>query len=189
MRIISGTWKGKSIKVPNEGTRPSTDRTRQALFNMLQHVIEDATVLDLYAGSGALSLECLSRGATKAVAVDTDRIACMTIKQNARALGCETISVLQRPVLDHLAKGARYDTFSLVFADPPYENDFSTSELKKVLTHENLESLLSPEAFFIAESPKEISPKELESLPDYWKVIAQRSYGKSFITILKRTSE
>ena len=189
MRIIAGKWKGKTIKVPCDGTRPSTDRTRQAIFSLLQNVTEGAVVLDLFAGSGALALESLSRGASEAVAVESDRSACHVIQSNANSLGCGQLKILQRSVIEFLRKGTPQVKFSLVFADPPYENEFQGSLLQQTIEHPNLTKHLSADALFIAESPKTLSPAELDTLPDYWNVVAQRNYGKSHLTILRHTLE
>ena len=134
MRIISGIWKGKTILSPSEGTRPSTDRTRQALFSILQNVTEGASVLDLFAGSGSLGFESLSRGAKKVVAVENDRISCRVINKNSRSLKAENYDLLQRDVLSYLDSPTA-QKFDLIFADPPYEKDFSDSLLLAVLSH------------------------------------------------------
>ena len=182
MRIISGIWKGQPINSPSVGTRPSTDRTRQALFNILQHVVKDAHVLDLFAGSGGLSLECLSRGASSATAVELDKASCQVIEKNARSLKAKNYTVLQRDVLSFLQQPST-QKFNLVFADPPYENDFSSSLLLEVLSHEALLQRLAPESYFIAESPQNLVKTGL--IPPHWEVITKRKYGKCHITILQ----
>lgn len=187
MRIIAGQWKGKSLVVPREGTRPSTDRTRQALFSILQNVTEGAQVLDLYAGSGALALECLSRGARSAVAVDSERVACSLMQRSSRALGTSSLTVTQSEVLPFLTR-SKGQAFDLVFADPPYERDFSGSQLQQALCHPNLPSLLAPEALFIAESPRPLTENELSELPAYWELLKARKYGKSSITVFRHTT-
>ena len=184
MRIISGIWKGKTITVPQEGTRPSMDRTRQALFNMLQHVVEGANVLDLYAGSGALALESLSRGATVATCVENDKNAVRVIQQNASSLGCSTLQATQLEVEKFLST-TKQANISLIFADPPYEKNFLDSQLFQALNHEALPDLMKENALFIAESPKKLSESDLKTLPGYWTVLTQRKYGKSFITVFE----
>jgi 16S rRNA (guanine966-N2)-methyltransferase len=122
VRIIAGTHRGRRIAAPKGvHTRPTGDRVREALFNIVGPV-EDASVLDLYAGSGALGLEALSRGARRCVFVEKDAAACRVIKANLEALGFTGALVLQRDALavvgEERAAGRRYE---LVLLDPPYD--------------------------------------------------------------------
>ncbi|AIJ21651.1 16S rRNA (guanine(966)-N(2))-methyltransferase RsmD [Amycolatopsis methanolica] len=119
-RIVAGAASGRRLKVPAQGTRPTSERVREALFNALEAAGEltDARVLDLYAGSGALGLEALSRGAADAVFVESDRRAVQVLKANVTALGLGG-SVRSGPVETVLAQPAD-EPFHLVLADPPY---------------------------------------------------------------------
>ncbi|MFJ8819132.1 16S rRNA (guanine(966)-N(2))-methyltransferase RsmD [Amycolatopsis thermoflava] len=119
-RIVAGAASGRRLKVPAQGTRPTSERVREALFNALEAAGEltDARVLDLYAGSGALGLEALSRGAADAVFVESDRRAVQVLKANVSALGLGG-SVRSGPVETVLAQPAD-EPFHLVLADPPY---------------------------------------------------------------------
>jgi 16S rRNA (guanine966-N2)-methyltransferase len=122
MRIIGGTHRGRRIAAPKgEHTRPTGDRVREALFNLVGPV-DGASVLDLYAGSGALGLEALSRGARRCVFVESDGAACRVIRANLETLGLTGALVLQRDALgvlrDERAAGRRHD---LVLLDPPYD--------------------------------------------------------------------
>ena len=122
MRIIGGTHRGRRIAAPKGAdTRPTGDRVREALFNLVGPV-DGASVLDLYAGSGALGLEALSRGARRCLFVETDGVACGAIKANLENLGLTGGLVLRRDVAavlrDERAAGRRHD---LVLVDPPYE--------------------------------------------------------------------
>jgi 16S rRNA (guanine966-N2)-methyltransferase len=122
MRIIAGTHRGRRIAAPKGvHTRPTGDRVREALFNIVGPV-ENASVLDLYAGSGALGLEALSRGARRCVFVEKDAAACRAIKGNLEALGFTGALVLQRDALavvsEERSAGRRHD---LVLLDPPYD--------------------------------------------------------------------
>ena len=123
MRIIAGTARGRKIEAPEgKNTRPTLDRVRENLFNSLQMNIRDSRVLDLFAGSGALSIEALSRGAESATLVDSDRNASRIQKKNLEALGfADRAEVLLRDWKQAAAElareGRRYD---LVFLDPPY---------------------------------------------------------------------
>jgi len=118
VRIIAGSRKGHSIAAPKGlDTRPTSDRTREAVFNIVAPWVEDADVLDLFAGSGAMGLEALSRGAVRAVFVESDRDACRTIERNLDKLGLRG-EVRCADVLTAIATERR--RFDLVFCDPPY---------------------------------------------------------------------
>ena len=124
MRIIAGSARGRPLKGPRDARviRPTADRVRESLFNVLGQWMDGLSVLDLYAGTGALGLEALSRGASSLVMVDRDREALSLCRENSTALGfADRVRVVDRPVADAVAalsaEGARFD---LVFADPPY---------------------------------------------------------------------
>ncbi|WP_342319649.1 RsmD family RNA methyltransferase [Corynebacterium mayonis] len=121
-RIISGEARGRKIKVPPEGTRPTSDRAREGLFSSLQarFGIVDHVVLDLFAGSGALGLEAASRGAAEVVLVDIDPKAVEVITFNAGVVGHPNVKVEKLKASTYLA-GAPRRHFSMVLADPPYE--------------------------------------------------------------------
>ena len=123
MRIIAGEARGRTLVAPaGQNTRPTQDYVRESLFNILNAWVMDARVLDLFAGTGALSLECISRGAESAVMVDMDRAACVAIKKNIEAVRCgERCRLIQkdyRVAIDLLSRESA--TFDLVFLDPPY---------------------------------------------------------------------
>jgi 16S rRNA (guanine966-N2)-methyltransferase len=119
MRIIAGSRKGHRIEAPKgRGTRPTGDRVREAAFNLIGPV-DGASVLDLYAGSGAMGLEALSRGAASAVFVEADRDACRAIERNLDKLRLTGATILCRDVLQALATERR--KYDLVLLDPPYE--------------------------------------------------------------------
>lgn len=124
VRIIAGEFRSRMLVAPKgTATRPTMDRAREALFNVLANVIDfdGAWVLDLYAGSGALAFEALSRGAASATLVDSNRKAIEAIKANARTLGVEErVSTRQQDVHAFLERRGD-ETFNLIFADPPYE--------------------------------------------------------------------
>jgi 16S rRNA (guanine966-N2)-methyltransferase len=121
MRIIAGEHRGTRIFAPKgEETRPTSDRVREAAFNLIGPV-DEAAVLDLFAGSGAMGLEALSRGAATVVFVETDREACRTIDRNIEKLGVAGATVLQRDVFQVLAAERRI--YDLILCDPPYGFD------------------------------------------------------------------
>lgn len=131
-RIIGGVAGGRRLTVPPRGTRPTTDRVRESLFNILTARLDltGVAVLDLYAGSGALGLEALSRGAASAVFVESDQRSASVIARNIKALGLTGAQVRRGPVAPVLAAGAT-NPVDLVLADPPY--DVAAAEVEAVL--------------------------------------------------------
>jgi 16S rRNA (guanine966-N2)-methyltransferase len=128
MRIIAGRWRGHTIAAPDSGaTRPTTDRVREAWMSMMQPVIPDARVLDLFAGSGGLGLEALSRGARHATFVEKSGRALKTLRSNIRKLGAESeTTVVRGDALEFIEKVAPGD-YDLVLADPPYDSGAAES--------------------------------------------------------------
>ncbi|MDO5627557.1 MAG: 16S rRNA (guanine(966)-N(2))-methyltransferase RsmD [Mobilicoccus sp.] len=151
-RIIAGTHGGRRLATPTgSSTRPTTDRVREAVFSRLEHlgVIEGARVLDLYAGSGALGLEALSRGARSAQLVEMAASAARVARRNVADLGVDA-EVVHAPVVRHLqllAERAEAEPVDLVLADPPY--DLAEDDLAEALTL--LVPLLHPDAVVVVE--------------------------------------
>ncbi|WJZ02481.1 16S rRNA (guanine(966)-N(2))-methyltransferase RsmD [Corynebacterium freiburgense] len=121
-RIISGEARGRKIKVPPEGTRPTSDRAREGLFSSLQvrFGFQGAKVLDLFSGSGALGLEAASRGAEAVVLVENDRKAVEVIRHNVGVVKHPNVSIVEQKASTYLASAPR-NYFTMVLADPPYE--------------------------------------------------------------------
>lgn len=137
-RIISGTARGRTLKVPPSGTRPTSDRVRESIFNSLQHRLgnwHELRVLDLYAGSGALAFEALSRGAAHATVVEKAQVAVTAIKTNATNLALP-VTVVRRDVGAFLNDYAG-PAFDVVFVDPPYEqpSEAMSTLLEQLLEH------------------------------------------------------
>jgi 16S rRNA (guanine966-N2)-methyltransferase len=174
VRVIAGRYGGRTLKAPpGQNTRPTSDRVREALFSILGARIEDARVLDLFAGSGALGLEALSRGAGSATFVDDAPAAMRAIKANLQALGAdaETRRMDALRFLAHASEtGAQYD---LIFLDPPYRQ---AERLARPLS-EGLPAVLAPGAVAVAESDRR-APLALE-LPLH----DERRYGDTLIRI------
>lgn len=124
MRIVAGLAKGRRLAAPASGTRPTSDQAREGLFNTLaaSMSLDGARVLDLYAGTGAVGLEALSRGAAEAVFVESRRAALDVLRRNVATVGLPGARVVARPVAAFLDT-APDEPFDLVFADPPYELD------------------------------------------------------------------
>ena len=157
MRIIAGSRKGARIFAPKGlDTRPTADRVREAAFNLLgPGAAEDATVLDLFAGSGAMGLEALSRGAVHATFVENHREACRTIVRNLDKLGLDTATVLCQEVLTALRADARQGTrYDLVLVDPPYG---SFSLQNAMIRH--LPDVLAPEGTLLVETAADEEPE------------------------------
>ena len=157
MRIIAGSRKGARIFAPKGlDTRPTADRVREAAFNLLgPGAAEDAEVLDLFAGSGAMGLEALSRGPTHATFVESDREACRTINRNLDKLGLDGATVLCQDALTALRTGARQGTrYDLVLLDPPYKR-FSSLQ-KAMIRH--LPEILAAGGTLLVETAAEEEP-------------------------------
>jgi 16S rRNA (guanine966-N2)-methyltransferase len=126
MRIIAGKFKGTSLEAPKGlATRPTSDRVRQALFNVLEHGpaqfdVEGARVLDLFAGTGALALEALSRGARYAILIEDDATARAVIRRNIEALSLTGVTKIWRRDATDLGEAGTLQPFDLIFCDPPY---------------------------------------------------------------------
>src|SRR5438874_11154314 len=151
MRIIAGARKGARIFAPKgRETRPTGDRVREAAFNLIgPGVIDDAKVLDLFAGSGAMGLEALSRGAAHATFVESDREACRTINRNLDKLGLDGATVLRQDALTALRTDARAGTsYDLVLVDPPYRR---FSSLQNALI-EHLPEVVAPGGTLLVET-------------------------------------
>ena len=172
MRIISGTHRGHRISAPKgRDTRPTSDRVRENAFNLIGPV-DDADVLDLFAGSGALGLEALSRGASSATFVESDREACRTINANLEKLqlrGAVLCSDVIRAVL-----GERR-TYDLVLCDPPY--DYDRSRLLPQLGR-----LVSDDGVLVYESSGREDPPEVPGLEQR----TSRKYGSARLTLFQR---
>ncbi len=173
MRIIAGTHGGRELIAPKgRATRPTSDRVREALFSILGDV-RDLRVLDLFAGSGALAIEALSRGAAQATLVDSAAPAVATIRRNLEALGLDA-EVVRQPALRFLEAASRdARQYDLVFLDPPYRH---ASTLGRELSSA-LRPILAAGARVVAESDRR-SPLGLElALTD------ERRYGDTLIQI------
>ena len=184
MRIIGGTAKGRRLQTPAKRPaeyagryiRPTADRAREALFNILGSRVEDATVLDLYAGTGALGLEALSRAAARAVFVDNNPRAIRIINKNIELCGfSERTRVIKRDLskgLFFIGKQLPGVTFSMVFVDPPYRHDISAGMLAVLADSD----ILAPEAFVIIEDDARTKlPAEIADL----LLVDQRRYGET----------
>lgn len=170
MRVIAGEFRGRKLNTP-EGTttRPTTDKVRLAVFNALHSIdaIEGAAVVDLFAGSGAIGIEALSRGAAQCTFVERDRDALRALRANIDALGLgERTTVIAGDVMAQLSS---LKPAGVVFADPPY--DFGAWPQLLALARADL---------VVAEAGGEVSA------PDGWEVTRSRRYGRAWVTFLER---
>ena len=171
MRIVAGSRKGHRIAAPKgDATRPTSDRVRENAFNLIGP-IEDATVLDLFAGSGAMGLEALSRGAARAVFVESDRAACRVINANLDKLRLHATVLCSDAVRALAAERERYD---LVLLDPPY--DFAGHDL--IAPH--LPRVLADDGLVVYETAARIEPA-IEGLT----VRTSRKYGAARLTLFQ----
>jgi 16S rRNA (guanine(966)-N(2))-methyltransferase RsmD len=174
VRVIAGTWGGRRLQAPpGDSTRPTSDRVREALFSVLGGRVQGARVLDLFAGSGALGIEALSRGAAAATFVDSTPAAIKALRANLAALGAEA-EVRRQDALRFLGSAsAAAPEYDLVFLDPPYRLAGRLGgELSAILP-----AVLAPEGVVVAESDRR-DPLELE-LP----LLDERRYGDTLIRI------
>ena len=148
MRVITGIARGRRLKTP-EGMdiRPTTDNVKESVFNILQFDIEGRRVLDLFAGTGQLGIECLSRGAREAVFIDADRDAVKIVKENLKTCGFSA-PVLQQDALSFLNNCGKFD---LIFVDPPYDAGLYEPVLEKI----NSVDILSDGGIILCESRRE----------------------------------
>jgi 16S rRNA (guanine966-N2)-methyltransferase len=155
VRIIAGSHRGQRIAAPKgRETRPTSDRVRENAFNLIGPV-DDAEVLDLFAGSGAMGLEALSRGAAHTTFVENDREACRTINRNLDKLGFDDATVLCQDALLALRTDARQGTrYDLVLLDPPYKR---FSSLQKAMI-QHLPEILAPDGTLLVETATEEEP-------------------------------
>jgi 16S rRNA (guanine966-N2)-methyltransferase len=172
MRIIAGSAGRLPIKAPDKGTRPTTDRVREALFSILGARVIGARVLDLFAGSGALGLEALSRGAQSAVFVDNNRRAAAVIQQNLATTKLAGGRMVCAEVASFLARdSASYD---LIFADPPYARGPGDGDAVAALLGAGAAAArLAPGGWLVAETASERRAPEAAG----WDLLDRRSYG------------
>lgn len=181
MRIIGGLARGRTLVAPpGARTRPTQDYVRESLFNIIQRDVEGARVLDLFAGTGALSLEALSRGAKSAVLIDLDRAACAAIRRNIASVKpdgeCRLIQSDYRAAMEKLRREGQ--SFDLVFIDPPYKME-NTGEMCAELYDKGL---LAGSFLLAVEHRRGCAPM----LDARFEAFDQRSYGDTQITFARR---
>lgn len=184
MRIVGGDLRGRRLTSPrSDAIRPTSDRLREALFNVLAHAYDDAVsgarVLDLFAGTGALSFEALSRGADYALLVDEGAEARGLIRENIEALGCEGVTRLFRRDATRLGPVGTSGRFSLVFCDPPYNRGLAPTALASAAEG----GWLEPGALALVEEAESATL----SLPRGFAPLERRAYGDTAIVFARYT--
>jgi 16S rRNA (guanine966-N2)-methyltransferase len=187
MRIVAGTWRGRALQTPpGDTTRPTADRVRQALFDMLLHApwggrdaIEGVRVLDVFAGTGALGLEALSRGAAFATFIEQDRAALAALRANIATLrAADSTAVLAGDALATKGLAAAGPPFpggapcTLVFLDPPYRADL----VPRALAHLTEGGWIAPGALIVAETARDEPPLHAD-------LLAERVHGPARINV------
>ncbi len=176
MRVISGTKRGKKLREPdNYDIRPTTDMVKESLFNIIQFDIEGRRVLDLFAGTGQLGIECLSRGAAEVTFVDQSREAVTIVKDNLKRCGFEA-RVVQSDSIAFLGRGEKFD---VILIDPPY----ATNLVDKALEIINSVDILTEGGIIMCESGRE-KPMPDMNMP-YFKC-KEYNYGKVKLTTYNR---
>ena len=180
MRVIAGSAGGLRLAAPKRGVRPTMDRVKAAIFSSLGDTVIGARVLDLFAGSGALGIEALSRGAASVLFVEEDRQSIAVIKENLAKVNL-TGRIRQENVFDFLRRSAGMENFQIIFADPPYEQTKSGERYtEKLLSNEVLPQLLDSDGVFVLEK----RPSELIPATNLWDVVRARKYGATEVLFL-----
>jgi 16S rRNA (guanine966-N2)-methyltransferase len=180
LRIIGGQWRGRRITFPDSpGLRPTPDRIRETLFNWLMPIVRDSRCLDLFAGSGALGIEALSRGAQHVTFVDVAPLAISHINEALKQLGCTKASVYlgHIPGTLHLP----FKPFHIVFVDPP----FNQGLIAPVCAWLEANDLLSDPAYIYLETEKDLSSPKI---PENWQRLKHKSAGQVNYSLYKRNS-
>jgi 16S rRNA (guanine966-N2)-methyltransferase len=180
MRIIAGQAGGLRLAAPKSGVRPTMDRVKAAIFSSLGDAVIGARVLDLFAGSGALGIEALSRGAASVLFVDEDRQSIAAIEKNLTKAHMQG-RVRQRDVFDFLRSPVSTERFRIIFADPPYEKTKSGERItEKLLANETIPQLLEADGVFVLEK----RPSEKVPETKLWKLFRRKAYGATEVLFL-----
>ena len=185
MRVIAGSAGGIRLAVPKRGVRPTMDRVKGAIFSSLGDAVVEARVLDLFAGSGALGIEALSRGASSVVFVEEDG-------QSAEIIECNLAKtklkgrIRQQDAFDFLEHASGSELFDIVFADPPYEKTEKGERFtEKLLANEELPQLMDADGILVLEKwPAEAVPQMKQ-----WLLVRQKTYGATEVLFLSRSPQ
>ena len=185
MRISAGEHRGRRLQSPKgQRTRPTSDLLRQAMFNVVETRVQGARVLDVFAGTGAVGLEALSRGAAAVTFVERDRQALASLRANLASLGVASRArVIAGDALAALAELARArESFECVFVDPPYDSELALRSVEVLAPG----GILSENALLVVQAfHKSVLPARIETLSRWW----DRRYGETRLTVYRKESE
>ena len=181
MRIISGKARGtKLYTLEGTATRPTLDRVKESLFNIIQNDIEGSTILDLFSGSGAIGLEFLSRGAKRAVLCDNSKDAIKIIKQNVQKTHFEEKAEVYNMEFTKLIERLQKQKFDIIYIDPPYDTDFIKISIEKIIEYK----LINEKTKIIVETDDETRIlKQIEKMDV--EITDKRKYGRATIIFLR----
>lgn len=183
MRVIAGTAGGIRLDVPKTDVRPTMDRVKGAIFSSLGEEVIGARVLDLFAGTGGLGIEALSRGAASALFVEENSAAVAAIERNLARTKLEG-RIRKQDVFAFLRAAPTHAAFRIVFADPPYEKTKSGGEFtRQLLEDEQLADILEPSGIFVLEK----RPAEQMPAMPLWEITRARKYGATEVLFLQRS--
>lgn len=178
VRIIAGDWRGRRLPVADvPGLRPSGDRSRETLFNWLQAYLRNADCLDLFAGTGVLGLEAVSRGAASAMLVEKDSLAAVTLRENVAKLVASQVSVVQAEAVSWL-EGQKADSFDLVFIDPPFGKGLVLSALQALQAGRQLRA--DGLVYLETACAEAIQPD-----PACWEILREQELGEVRMQLLR----
>lgn len=180
MRIITGSARGKRLQTPaGLHTRPTTDRVKESVFNIVQWDLEGRKVLDLFGGSGQLGLEALSRGAASCVIVDGDRNAQKAIEANIKNCGFEKTCQLIKGDSFQFLQRQKKDSYHVIFLDPPYGGDLLNRAVADICRID----ILTENGIMVCESSAD---DQLQPVPAPYRVVKRYAYGHTAVTIITK---
>lgn len=178
LRVISGIYGGRKLKQPDLNiTRPTKDRIKESVFSMIQFKVKNSIFLDLFAGSGSIAIEAVSRGAMKAIAIEKDKNVFKILNENVNDLKINNIETIKTNGIFYL-KSARGKIFDFIYLDPPFELDLYNESLK--LINEN--NLLSNKGYIILET----NDPKLIKIPKNYLILKNKRFGKSNILLISK---
>ncbi len=179
LRIIGGQWRGRKLPIIDaEGLRPTSDRIRETLFNWLAPNLNGSTCVDLFAGSGALGLECLSRGALSATLIENNTVVAKQLEQNCKLIDAPNADIVQGDAQDWLLNQTLTKrSIDIVFIDPPFAYDLWDNTIERLTQSE----LLAKDALVYIESPR----GKVYKIPPEWESLKKKTAGDVDYTLFK----